>query len=745
MKMARNSIIILTLVISIFNFGNARDLILSGSIADSVSGQAIPNVSVLVEGTTIGTTTDRNGYFKLPVAENLSQSFLLFQHVAYHQLRILINDLPSEAVIHLQIKNIPLPEMRVEAERKPFKYDQELTNIVSELTAEQFENKGFMDAADVLLSDQSILVNESTNGKKTISVRGSNEDEVIVLFNGIRINNNFNNQADLAMIDPNTLQQIDVIKGASSAIVGAYGSSAVINFIPKMEQDYLLKFQQRFGSNDAGDWNLNLYKNIFGCKVFSGFRQGASNQQYADQPGILAISNSFTSYLLNFERSFGHNSMTNDRHQLKITSLGTEREYDNRRYLENLITSNFINDLSYSFYYSPEIYTNLGFSSQNCTESLDYFSSSTEGINNRAINDQTCDISIGQALKRHNFNIYLNYDQRMSELEYRERYRRADGTLVNDVPADFNRTHSLFSASFEFQNAENVINSFGLQNINFNLTLENADDDLQPVSFNLSDTVSIDKSWSEASYQATLTLAKKNEGSPFVLNLTYGLSNTLPTPYQQICYLRYKPFDDERIMLKPEFKRNIEADLRLDKIFPEKKCSYNIELAAFTNLYNDKFREVRISNSPLIVFDNFSEAAIYGLEADGNATLFNQMLSLRSSIARYFLSDKVAFPFKSERKMTAGITGNYHGYSLDIFWFSESERIGWIKQRNGDTYLTELPAYANFDVHLTKNIKFWRFGGSIAFSIRNLLDRELALDGISLYERRYYVNFGIEI
>jgi len=183
----------------------------------------------------------------------------------------------------------------------------------------------------------------------------------------------------------------------------------------------------------------------------------------------------------------------------------------------------------------------------------------------------------------------------------------------------------------------------------------------------------------------------------------------------------------------------------LTKNFPEKKCSYNIELAAFANLYTDKFREVRISNSPQIVFDNFSEAAIYGLEADGNINIFHQMLNLRSSIARYFLSDKVAFPFKSERKMTAGLTGNYRGFILDIFWFSESERVGWIKQRDGDTFITDLPSYANIDLHLTKNIQLWRFGGSIAFSVRNLLDRELALDGISLYERRYYVNFGIQI
>jgi hypothetical protein len=45
------------LIALILSARSARDLI---TISDSLSGQNLPNVSIIVEGTTIGTATDRN-------------------------------------------------------------------------------------------------------------------------------------------------------------------------------------------------------------------------------------------------------------------------------------------------------------------------------------------------------------------------------------------------------------------------------------------------------------------------------------------------------------------------------------------------------------------------------------------------------------------------------------------------------------------------------------------------------------
>lgn len=55
---------------------------ISGRVADSGTGRALPNVQVVVQGTTVGIVTDANGVFQLQnVPETLSQ--LQFKHPCY--------------------------------------------------------------------------------------------------------------------------------------------------------------------------------------------------------------------------------------------------------------------------------------------------------------------------------------------------------------------------------------------------------------------------------------------------------------------------------------------------------------------------------------------------------------------------------------------------------------------------------------------------------------------------------------
>ncbi len=745
LKMTLNRLPILLIFFAItWNHALAEKIILNGSVVDSLSDVGIADVSIILEGTEFGTASDRNGHFSLVINSHQPSSYLLIQHISYFSRRIAIRDWRPNMVIRLKIKPIDLPEVEIEASRKPYKYEQDLTNIVSAIPAQHFEDKGFVDAADLLINDQSITVDETVSGRKTISVRGTNNDEVTVLFDGIRINNNYNNQFDLAMIDPNTLQQIDIIKGGNAATIGAYGSSAVINLIPKLEQDYLLKFQQRFGSYDSGDWGLNFYKKIAGVKIFSSIRQGASNQKYADLPEKLAITHATKTYLMNLQCPIGQSSNGDFKHLIKIRFWNSQRDYNNRRYLENLAIDNLTGNLNYSFYLFPAGHTNLGLTFQQSTESNAIRSYLTLNRTKRTTADQSYEFMADQTIRYDSFCLFLGYKLNLAKLNYHESHFSSDGILSWDLPADFLRRQHLISASFQFRNP-NSRPSFGWDAVNFNLTLEKADDDLEPVSFYWLDTVSINKTWSEAEYQAALTFTDQSEKPHLSISLSSGIAYNIPTPYQQIAYLRYKPFNDEQIILQPESKRSLEADLTYSGNFLNDKYTYSVSMALFRNLYLDKFREVRISNSPIIVCDNFSESYIYGAEFNGKIDIFKQVVSLQSSFSRYFPSDKIAFPFKSDQKITAGLNINYRGFDLNLFGFAESARTGWIKQRTGATNLAELPAYANIDLHLRKTLKFHRFGGSISISGRNLINRELALEGITIYDQRFYINLGIQI
>ena len=48
--------------------------------------------------------------------------------------------------------------------------------------------RGFSDVGDMLFSEQSVLLNESMDGQKSASIRASAPEEMVYLYDGIRIN-----------------------------------------------------------------------------------------------------------------------------------------------------------------------------------------------------------------------------------------------------------------------------------------------------------------------------------------------------------------------------------------------------------------------------------------------------------------------------------------------------------------------------------------------------------------------------
>jgi len=327
----------------------AKEIVITGTVIDSVTHNGIPNVNVYLSGMTIGTVTDQNGNFKININESMSQAELIFQHIAYKLESVPVSELKDHVKIILCRKNIQLEKIEVESDLITYDYSQDIANIISSIPSKTFELKGFIDAADILVSDQSTLIDESINGRKTVSIRGANEDEVLVLYDGIPINSNFDNLFDLSLIDPYSLQQIDIIKGGNVATSGSYGASAVINFIPKLEQDYLLRFQQRVGTYNSGDWGLNFFKDLNGFRLFSGIKESGSTQRYVEsQENETDITHESSNKMLNISYNFGKRINGEKRNMLSLNYIRTNRDYDNQRYTEKLSMLNKIQSLKYS-------------------------------------------------------------------------------------------------------------------------------------------------------------------------------------------------------------------------------------------------------------------------------------------------------------------------------------------------------------------------------------------------------------
>ncbi|MEK7729535.1 MAG: TonB-dependent receptor plug domain-containing protein, partial [candidate division KSB1 bacterium] len=217
----------------------SQEVSVSGLVRDRNTHREISGVNIFLRGTKIGTTSDFAGRFFLRLPEGGSSAPLMFRHVAYEVREISLDSVRALKTIYLQPRVIILPSVEVEAQNVVrMEIAKDLPQPTAVLDAKNFEIRGYVDAGDLLKTDQSVQVEEELSGKKTVAIRGGNADEVIVLYNGVKMNSSYDNVFDLSLIDLEDIERFEIIKGSNTALYGPEAFSGVINIVPKVPQDY---------------------------------------------------------------------------------------------------------------------------------------------------------------------------------------------------------------------------------------------------------------------------------------------------------------------------------------------------------------------------------------------------------------------------------------------------------------------------------------------------------------------------
>ncbi|PJF38645.1 MAG: hypothetical protein CUN54_10415, partial [Phototrophicales bacterium] len=118
--------------------------------------------------------------------------------------------------VYLQPRVIPLPGVEVQETAVKSEIERDLPQTLSIIEARQFDIRGFVDAGDLLRIDHSVQIDEELSGRKTAAIRGGNPDEVVVLYNGVKMNNAYDNVFDLSLIDLEDIQRFEIIKGSNT-------------------------------------------------------------------------------------------------------------------------------------------------------------------------------------------------------------------------------------------------------------------------------------------------------------------------------------------------------------------------------------------------------------------------------------------------------------------------------------------------------------------------------------------------
>ena len=219
----------------------AQDRTISGTVTGEDSGEALPGVNVIVKGTNQGTVTDIEGNYNLSVADGAET--LSFSFIGYQTQEVPING-QSQIDIQLgsdtkQLSEVVVTALGIERDERSLGY------AVQEIDGETLNKVNETNVVNSLQGRVAgVQINGNTGGlggSSRILIRGANsvagQNQPLFVVDGIPLDNsNFNTAAQTTGrdgydygnaaqdIDPNNIESVSVLKGASAAAL--YGNRA---------------------------------------------------------------------------------------------------------------------------------------------------------------------------------------------------------------------------------------------------------------------------------------------------------------------------------------------------------------------------------------------------------------------------------------------------------------------------------------------------------------------------------------
>ncbi len=253
---------LLILIVSLISVQNtqAQNRMISGVVTSKSDGSPLPGVNILIKGTTRGSETDFDGNFSIEASRG---DLLIFSYMGMKSASITIGDANKINIVLLDdaesLSEVIVTALGMKKEKKALTYSaQEIkgdaltrvkqTNPINSLSGKTAgltitkSSSGLGGASKVVLRGNASTVNNDPlyviDGIPMLnSGNGSNGEEAGTSIFGGHTGNRDGGDA-LSLINPDDIESISVLKGASAAaLYGSQGANGVILITTKSGKD----------------------------------------------------------------------------------------------------------------------------------------------------------------------------------------------------------------------------------------------------------------------------------------------------------------------------------------------------------------------------------------------------------------------------------------------------------------------------------------------------------------------------
>ena len=320
MKKFKNLLLVALFFATATVFGQTK---LTGKVVDN-SNEPLPSASVVVKGTTNGTSTDFDGNFTLTA--NSNSGVLVISFVGYETKEVSFSSSNNNlGTIQLTEDSSILDEIVVTA--TSFAVDRKTPIAVSTVKAADIERKlGTQEFPEILKSTPGVYATKSGGGfgDSRISLRGFNSENVAVMINGVPVNDMENgrvywsNWAGLS--DVTSAMQVQRGLGASKVAVPSIGGT--INILSKSTD---VTKGGSISMTHANDGYQKVGATVSTGLMDNGFAATISLSKVSGEGYVDGTEFDGYNYFVNFSKEL------NDNHKISFTTFGAPQRHGQRQ------------------------------------------------------------------------------------------------------------------------------------------------------------------------------------------------------------------------------------------------------------------------------------------------------------------------------------------------------------------------------------------------------------------------------
>ncbi len=253
---------------------------IEGHVHDAVTGAPLAGVNVKIQGTSQGTVSDLSGYFSL---ENLLIGSYALQasRIGYATRTLpaveVRYDLVARVIFNLEPRSLEIPGLVITADR--------ITSAAGfssfEIGRQQIERAQAADLGELLVNSCGLEVQQN-GGSRSLSVRGSQSSQVVVLLDGVRLDNPMTGAVDLATLPMAAIESISVHKGSHSLEYGAGAIGGVVEIHTRRARQNHWSVEGRAGAFGAAGGGLawSRSRGTLGWYLSADLRRNGGDYRY---------------------------------------------------------------------------------------------------------------------------------------------------------------------------------------------------------------------------------------------------------------------------------------------------------------------------------------------------------------------------------------------------------------------------------------------------------------------------------